>query len=287
MEPESLYITGSDDLELHLLRWSDEGVPMLLIHGFGNDAHIWDDFAPTVAEHYQVLALDLRGHGDSAWDPEGRYDYQNHTADVEAVTAALGIDRMVVVGHSLGGRVSMLFAGVHPEKLAGMVIVDSAPELDARGTTRIQMEVKEHQDPSFKNHAEYENLLAHNYPAATPTAVKRMAKSGLKQREDGRWILKQDTSYRTGMGGAWDAEEMQKREETNKTLMWKSLQELQCPTLVVRGAASDIMSPEVADKMVDEVLPNGTLAIVAQAGHSVMTDNPQGFAEAVGKFALG
>jgi pimeloyl-ACP methyl ester carboxylesterase len=287
MEPESLRVTGSDDVELHLLRWSDEGVPMLLIHGFGNDAHIWDDFAPVVAEHYQVLALDLRGHGDSAWDPEGRYDYDNHVADVEALTTALGIERMVVVGHSLGGRVAMLYAGQHPEKFAGLVIVDSAPELDARGTTRIRMEIEEHRDPSFASHKEYETLLAHNYPAATPTAIKRMAQSGLKQREDGRWILKQDTTYRGAGGKTWDPDEMAKREETNKTLMWRALDALACPTLVVRGAASDTMSPEVADKMVDDVLANGQLAVVPQAGHSVMTDNPDGFAKAVGEFVLG
>ena len=138
MEPKSLRLIGSDDLELHLLEWSTEGTPMILIHGFGNEAHIWDDFAPTVSGHYRVLALDLRGHGESAWDPESRYDYENHIADLDAVVAALGIERMVLVAHSLGGRVSMLYAGIHPEKLAGLVIVDSAPELDARGIVRIR-----------------------------------------------------------------------------------------------------------------------------------------------------
>lgn len=286
--PESIRVASADGLELHLLRWSTEGVPMLLIHGFGNDAHIWDDFAPTVTSAYQVLALDLRGHGDSDWSEEGAYDYENHMADLDAVVAALGIERMVVVGHSLGGRVSMMYAGAHPERFAGLVIVDSAPELDARGTTRIRMEVQEHKDPSFANVAEYEAMLAHNYPAATPTAIKRMAKSGLRQREDGRFILKQDTSYRGARGGkSWDAEDMATREGENQELMWKALAALECPTLVVRGAASDIMSPEVADKMADEVLSNGTLAIVGQAGHSVMTDNPEGFAAAVGEFVLG
>jgi pimeloyl-ACP methyl ester carboxylesterase len=167
------------------------------------------------------------------------------------------------------------------------VIVDSAPELDARGTTRIRMEIEEQRDPSFRSHAEYENLLAHNYPAATPVAIKRMARSGLEQREDGRFVLKQDVSYRGGAGRNFDPDDLKKREETNKVLMWRALENLACPTLVVRGAASDIMSPEVADKMVDDVLKNGTLAIVGQAGHSVMTDNPDGFAKAVGDFVLG
>jgi len=288
MEPTSLRVTGSDDLDLHLLEWSSEGTPMILIHGFGNEAHIWDDVAPRVADHYRVLALDLRGHGDSAWDPERRYDYSNHVADLDAITEALGIERMVLVAHSLGGRVSMLYAGVHPDRLAGLVIVDSAPELDMRGVVRIRAEVEEQRDPSFRTFAEFENLLAHNYPAATPTAIQRMARNGLRQREDGRYVLKMDTAYRGAPGGAKvDADAMATREKDHVAAMWAALEKLECPTLVVRGAASDIMSPDVADKMADEVLPNGKLAIVPQAGHSVMTDNPDGFAEAVCDFVLG
>ena len=67
----------------------------------------------------------------------------------------------------------------------------------------------------------------------------------------------------------------------------EALGKIECPTLVVRGAASDIISPEVCDKIVEEVMPNATLAVVAQAGHSVMTDNPGGFRDAVGGFVLG
>ncbi len=287
MQPRSIRIPASDGLSLHALEWSREGVPMILIHGFGNEAHIWDDFAPQVAGHYRVIALDLRGHGDSDWDPESRYDYPHHVADLEAVVNALGIERMVLVAHSLGGRVSMLYAGRHPEQLAGLVIVDSAPELDVRGTTRIRMEVAEHRDPAFETVAQYENLLAHNYPAATPEAIKRMARNGLRRREDGRYVLKMDTAYRGASGPRLDSDEQESREAEHAKQMWAALEKLPCPTLVVRGAASDIMSPEVADRMVDEVLPSGTLAVVPQAGHSVMTDNPKGFAKAVCDFCLG
>ena len=74
MEPISHRIKGAHGLELHLLEWSTEGVPLVLLHGLGNEAHLWDDFVPSVAPHYRVLALDQRGHGDSDWDPEARYD---------------------------------------------------------------------------------------------------------------------------------------------------------------------------------------------------------------------
>lgn len=286
-EPTSLRLPATDGLTLHALEWSRDGVPMVLVHGFGNEAHLWDDFAPTVSDYYRVIALSLRGHGDSDWDPEHRYDYDSHVADLAAVTDSLGIDRMVLVGFSLGGRVAMLYAGLHPERLAGLVIVDSAPELDPRGTTRIRMEVAEHQAPAFATVAEYETVLAHNYPVASPDAIARMARHALKQREDGKWVLKMDTAYRGADGPRLSEEDMAAREEEHAKKMWAALAQVPCPTLVVRGAASDIMSPEVADRMVEEVIPDATLAVVPQAAHSVMTDNPQGFNQAVGRFVLG
>jgi pimeloyl-ACP methyl ester carboxylesterase len=154
MEPKERKIQGADGLSLNLVEWSQKGVPMLLLHGYSNEAHIWDDFIPTVSSHYRVLALDLRGHGDSDWHPQAAYAYENHVEDIEAIVASLGIERLVVIGHSLGGRIAMLYGGQHPEKLAGLVIVDSAPELDHRGTVRISMEAAQNSDPSFGSVAE-------------------------------------------------------------------------------------------------------------------------------------
>jgi pimeloyl-ACP methyl ester carboxylesterase len=121
MEAKSHRIRGSHGLELHVLEWSQEGVPLVLLHGLGNEAHLWDDFVPAVAPHYRVLALDQRGHGDSDWDPEARYDAESMTDDLESVLRAFDIDRLVLVGFSMGGRVAMTFAGRHPERLAGLV----------------------------------------------------------------------------------------------------------------------------------------------------------------------
>lgn len=287
MEPTPRRLTGSGGVDLHLLEWSREGVPLMLVHGFGNEAHIWDDFAPIAAPHYRVLALDLRGHGDSDWALHGEYEYAHHVADLEAVTEGLGIERMVLVGHSLGGRVAMLYAAAHPEQMAGLVIVDSAPDLDARGTTRIQLDVGQHKDPSFGSVAEFETTLLHSYPEAQPHAIKRMAHHGLKQRDDGRYILKMDPALRGAVAQTSTPAERAQYEERIRGELWDALKNTPCPTLVVRGAASDIMSADVADKMVEDVLPKGRLAVVPQAGHSVMTDNPKGFREAVSGFILG
>jgi len=284
MEPTSHRIKGAHGLELHLLEWSTEGVPLVLLHGLGNEAHLWDDFVPSVAPHYRVLALDQRGHGDSDWDPEARYDAESMADDLEAVLDALEIDRFVLVGFSMGGRVSMTFAGRHPERLAGLVIADIGPEVDARGVLRIGGEMAEHRAPVFTDVQEYAAMLSLNYPAGQPHALKRMAEFGLRQREDGLFELKMDPKLR---GERPTDEATKAKEEAFIQQQWDALARVPCATLVVRGAASDILSPEIADKMVDEVLQNGRLAIVPQAAHSIMTDNPEGFDEAVCSFVLG
>jgi pimeloyl-ACP methyl ester carboxylesterase len=287
MQAKDLRVKGSSGGELHLLEWSGEGVPMLLLHGFGNEAHIWDDFAPIVAPHYRTLALDHRGHGLSDWDREGRYDIDSLVDDVEAVTAALGIERMVLVAHSLGGRVATVFAGRHPERIAGLVLVDIGPEVDLRGSLRIRQDVESNLTPRFDSIEEYARALSISYPAATPDALRRMAQHGVRRRSDGKFELVMDPALRGITAGRSNASaEAEQQENALRQRMWDALAALPCPVLVVRGAASDILSPEIADRMVDEVLQNGRLAVIAQAGHSVMTDNPRGFNDAVASFVL-
>lgn len=286
MESTSHRIAGTDGLEIHVLEWSTEGVPLVLLHGHGNEAHLWDDFVPKIAEHYRVLALDQRGHGDSDWDPEGRYDAEHMAGDLEAVLDAFEIDRFVLVGFSMGGRVSMTFASRHPERLAGLVLVDIGPEIDRRGAMRIGGEMTEQRNPTFASIEEYARMLSMNYPAGQPEALMRMARYGLRKEDGdgGRYVLKMDPKLRNDRPD--DAASIAK-EEAFTQLQWDALAKLPCPALVVRGAASDILSPEIADKMVEEVIPNATLAVVPQAAHSVATDNPEGFAEAVCEFVLG
>ena len=286
MEPRSRSVPGADGLSIHLLEWSHEGVALLLLHGFGNEAHIWDDFVPVVAPHYRTIAMDLRGHGDSAHDSQRRYDYQSHVRDLEAITAELGIDRLVLVGHSLGGRISALFAARHPRRMAGLVLVDAGPELDARGVSRISTDVERSVDLSFASLAECENALAHAYPAAQPAALARMARHGMRQREDGRYERKTDPAFHAARGQLTAAAAEALEKKTTKEL-WDALAGIPCPALVVRGAASDVLDPDTAERMAEEVLPNARLALVPRAGHSVMTDNPEGFSEAVSSFALG
>ena len=287
LHPVDKRIPAADGLSLHMVEWTSAGVPLLFVHGYGNDAHIWDDIVPDLAPHYAVHALDWRGHGDSDWHPEGAYDWDDHVRDLDAVVTHMGWERFVLCGHSLGGRVSTLFAGIHPEKLAGLVIVDTGPEHDPRGQIRIRMETESRPDPTFASVQEYEAMLAHQYIAATSSAIKRMAKYGLRERDDGRFELKMDSKLRDFGRMNLDAKEVERRDKELTERLWRACATVPCPVLVVRGAASDILSADTADKMVEDVLQNGTLEVIARASHSVMTDNPDGFRKAMRKFALG
>ena len=285
MAPRSIRLPGTHGLDLHALEWSQDGTLLLFLHGFSNDAHVWDWVAPVLAPHYRVVALDQRGHGDSGRDPEGRYDHETMARDANAAIESLGASRVVLVGHSLGGRVAMRFAGLFPEKLAGLVIVDSAPDLDARGTTRISLDVQQ-QDWSFASVADYERVLQRQYAVTRPEILAKLAAHWTRARPDGRHELKLDPGFMKARKGV-SPEDAKAWSEQEAKHLWAALAALPCPTLVVRGAASDVMSAEVADKMVDEVIPNAKLETVARAGHSVMLDNPEAFEKALTAFVLG
>ena len=139
---------------------------------------------------------------------------------------------------------------------------------------------------SYDSIQEYEQVLVRQYPVTPPAALSRLAREWLRERPDGRFELKLDPNLLKGRAHG-SAEEQQKRSREDTELLWETLKKLPCPTLVVRGAASDILDADTADRMVDDAIPNGKLAVIGRAGHSVMLDNPGEFEKVVCEFVLG
>ncbi|KPP93436.1 alpha/beta fold hydrolase [Erythrobacter sp. HL-111] len=103
-----------------------DGLPIMLLHGSNSDLHTWDEWAAGLEDSYRVIRFDQVGHGLTGPDPEGDYSRANYTEDVREVADALGLDRFVIGGNSMGGKHAMAFAAVHPERVLGLVLVDAS-----------------------------------------------------------------------------------------------------------------------------------------------------------------
>ncbi len=110
-------------LNFHYRNWGGTGQPVILLHGLASTCHIWDLVAPLLAQDFAVVAMDQRGHGDSA-KPDNGYDFATVSGDVSLLANALGLDAPIIVGHSWGGDVALELAVAEPGLPKGLVFVD-------------------------------------------------------------------------------------------------------------------------------------------------------------------
>ena len=248
---------------------------MLLLHGFAQQCHSWDFVALAFADRYRIIALDQRGHGDSDWASDGDYSPETQQKDIEAFVNSLGIQRFVLMGLSMGGRNSFTYAANNPDRVEALIIVDAGPENVRTGTQNIRNFV-EQEDELDSIDAFVDRVIKYN-PRRDPIQIRGSIVNNLRELPNGKWTWKYDKILRSPgrMGGTQDPD------MTNR--LWNYVESLQCPTLVVRGDKSDIIATNTADEMANRI-PNGKVAIVENAGHLVMGDNPSGFESAVTQF---
>lgn len=263
-------------LNLHYLEWGEPSAPpMVLLHGFGVSSHMFDELAERVQGRYRLLALDQRGHGDSEWAGEGDYSRVAFVEDVEAFRKALGLERFVLVGHSMGGLIAAAYAVQHPAQVSALVLVDSGPEAAEQGVENIR------RFTSGPDHLSFDEFVerAHQFnPRRTLENIQDRMRHRLRPEEDGKWTWKfdarfrqEDSGIRTGRDG-----------ETNDD-RWQLFRSIIVPTLLVRGAESDVLKQEVAERAVRE-MHRARLAVIGGAGHSVPGDNPDELTAALHSF---
>ena len=143
VQPRDMTV-NANGINLHYLDWGNvDAPPLVLLHGLRGHAHSWDDVSAALCQDYHVLALDQRGRGDTDWAPGGDYSGAAFVADLVGFSDALGLDTFTLIGHSMGGRNSLAFAGRHAARLQKLVIVDIGPTVDPRGGQRITRELQE------------------------------------------------------------------------------------------------------------------------------------------------
>ena len=274
MAPSSESTVSSRGFALHYVEWgAPTAPPVILLHGITGHARTWDTLAEALAPQWRVLALDQRGHGDSDSAPDGDYTTGAMADDLAAFADALGYRRFTLLGLSMGGRVAMDFAGAHPDRVERLVIVDIAPEIHPPGMARIRTMIANAPETIESEEWAVETAMAAN-PRADVGELRHRVKHALKRTPDGALTWKY----------ARDVREMMRRGTRRDPLeLWERLTHITCPTLLVRGAESDVLSPELAQRVV-AALPDGRLVEVAAAGHTVPGDRPAEFVEVVRRF---
>ena len=269
-EDRELVVAG---MRLHYLDWGGAGAPILFLHGGGLNAHTWDVVCLTLRERYHCIALDQRGHGDSEWSPVSDYRMQAHLRDIEGFVEQLALRRFVIVGQSMGGINAINYASRHSASLAGLVVVDVGPEINSAGAARIGDFIRA---PELDSIDDFLKRATQFNPLRDPRILRRSLAYNLRQLPNGKWTWKHDTR-RAGEAASEEAARSRTEE------LRKAVSAIQCPTLVLRGALSDLLSDEQAEKFARS-LANGRWVRVENSGHNVQGDNPRGLLAALQPF---
>jgi peroxiredoxin len=257
-----------------------DGPTAVLIHGGGQTRHAWGTTLHAIAERgWHAYSLDMRGHGDSDWDPDGDYTIEAFAADIEAVARSLPTPP-VLIGASLGGLSSLLAIGeaADPERIArALVMVDVAARVESTGTARIGDFMISGLDGFDSLEQVADAIAAYNPHRPRPTSLEGLKKN-LRER-DGRWYWHWDPAFVTGKFGSTD----ETRSMVEHDRLAEAAQALAVPMLLVRGRMSDLLSEEGAKEMV-ALVPHAEFADVAGAGHMVAGDRNDAFNDAVVRF---
>jgi pimeloyl-ACP methyl ester carboxylesterase len=258
--------------------------PVVLLHGGGQTRHSWDNSARLLGQSgWYAMTVDLRGHGDSDWSPDGDYSFERFAEDVRAIAQSLPAEP-ALVGASLGGMASLLAVGESEEEIAsGLVLVDIAPRVEIAGVARIRAFMRQGLGGFADLESAADAIASYNPHRPRPKDLSGLKKN-LRLKEDGRWYWHWDPRFMAlqepdvpGLDGLPSARMVQ------ADRLEDAARQLRLPTLLVRGASSDLLSEEGAAAM-RALVPHAKQVDVAGAGHMVAGDRNDRFNSAVVEF---
>ena len=242
---------------------------MLCIHGGAAHAHWFDFVAPDFAADHHVVSLDQRGHGDSAWAEPPNYAYERFAADLNELVEKLALDNFVLIGHSMGGTIALMYAAAYPGRVNRLVVVDTTLQMTAERVATLR-EVGARQGSASATREEFVTRFRLR-PAGTtaaPGILRHLAQHSGRQHADGNWRHKFDRNVYA------------MRETVDGLPCWNRIG---IPALLVKGELSERITREVFAG-VKARCPQIELAEVPNSNHHVTLDNPSGFVRAVRAF---
>ena len=251
--------------QVHYLEWGRSAAsPVVCLHGGGQTAYMWEELGAALAPTHHVFAPDLPGHGDT--DPVEEMDRRSLAATIPPLLDEFGIERAAFVGASLGGIVSLTLAADQPGRVAAIALIDIGHRLEDEGVNRIIDFMTRHE--SFASPEEAAIEVAEYLPHRRQVNAENLRRN-LRELPDGRWVWKHMFARRlrgaeAPVGGWRELVAGMDQEAAGLT----------CPVLVLRGAASDVLSNEGAEEIAT-LIPDARLATVGSAGHHAAGDNPE------------
>ena len=265
-----------DGLSMHYLDWGNSAKPtIVLLHGMRGHAHSWDDVSEALSSDFHVLALDQRGRGLTDWAKDGDYGIDAFVGDLVGFTRAVGLEKFVLMGHSMGARNSMAFADKHADMLEKLVLSEFGPQINPKGGQRIAKELIDVPEEFDTLDDAIAYMAQFNRYASDPVMYRREFYSS-KELPNGK------------IGWRYDLEIREARRRGDPVVpleLWPALPKITCPTLVVRATETDVLDLDVAERMI-ETLPDGRLVEIERAEHMVFEDNPRDFIAAVRDFLV-
>ncbi len=266
-EPVDRFVTVNG-LRIHYLDWGTSGrQPLILLHGIARVARAFDHLAPHFSRNYHVIAVDMRGHGDSAWDPRGGYLVEDYVQDIEGLVDQLKLSNIVLWGNSTGGRVAQVFAGMHPGLAAAVIAEDVGPERPAAISSRRANRMAQEEN----GWATLDELLAQqkqDYPLTAEPLLRALGRHGSKPRADGRIVWKRDPAI---LGGFVPTE------------LWATVRKIKAPVIYILGGASAIV-PAATQAELKQALPQVEIVTMPGLGHYPSDEKPAEFLAVVDRF---
>jgi esterase len=257
--------TTANGMRMHYLDWDGfGGRTLLLLHGIGDTAHVWDHVAEEASRFLRIIAPDQRGHGLSAWARPPAYTCDDYVADLEAFVGALDLTDVILMGHSMGALHATRYAALHPEKVAGLVHVD-IEACPPAWNKKYLLNLYEKLPHSYGSIKDYAVQSAGNSPYAEESLLYAIASTILERGEDGRFRPRYDREVLYHF---------------DRYDLRSCLKDIKCPSLMIRGEESRVMSESAAREM-SRAIPAGAFVSIPRAAHPVHTDNPRVFCRTV------
>jgi pimeloyl-ACP methyl ester carboxylesterase len=265
-------------LTLHYLDWGNPAAPPLVcVHGYTGSGDAFNGFARHFRDRFHIVALDVRGHGKSAWSPDRAYGYRDQAGDLAAFVDQLGLGSFVLLGTSMGGVIAMTYAMEHGQRLRALVVNDVGPDAE-QGSQRItgMVGARPNAFATLDDAMAYRRDISPIVAGRSLADQRELALGVLRQSPDGTWGWKLDPAY---------ISQRIERGAPVRPDLWPTLARLACPTLVVWGTTSDVLSEAQARRMV-ETLPRGELLAIQGVGHAPSLVEPASLA-GLGRFLDG